>query len=64
MKKLALFSLLLSLSIPGVYADHHEGAKEKCSCTKECKENCEKGKSEKCECKACDCKNSDHCDKH
>jgi hypothetical protein len=63
MNRLVLLSLtaLLNFGIQSAYADHHEHDKAKCSCTKECKENCSKGKSEKCECKSCDCKSTKEC---
>lgn len=62
MKKIALLSMLLGslVAVPS-YADNHG---TDCSCTKECKENCSKGKTENCKCKECDCKKADHCTKH
>jgi hypothetical protein len=60
MFKLTVFSLLLALSAPVTYGSH-EDSKEKCSCSKECKEKCEKGKSENCQCKECGCKKTSQC---
>jgi len=59
MSKVALLSLLLSFSAPLAFAHNHEPAK--CECSKQCKESCQKGKSEKCECKSCECKNTKQC---
>ncbi len=61
MSKLATFSLLMALAAPVAFATEHQNEKEKCSCSKECKEKCQKGKSEDCQCKECDCKKSHQC---
>jgi hypothetical protein len=53
-----LLILSLSLSTMSVFAHNHE-IKQECTCTKECKESCQKGNKEKCECKSCDCKKDD-----
>jgi hypothetical protein len=62
MKTLSLLTLLFSFAMPNAFADHHE-EKEKCICTKECKEKCKKGDKKDCQCKECESKESDHCKK-
>ena len=57
MMKIILLSL--SLSAMPLFAHNHDLNKESCTCTKECKESCQKGNKEKCECKVCDCKKED-----
>ncbi len=62
MKTLSILTLLISFAVPQAFADHH-AEKEKCSCTKECKEKCEKGEKHDCQCSGCDCKDSKSCAK-
>lgn len=59
--KTGLLTTLLALGSGSVFADHHEGHKEKCNCSKECAENCKKGQSNDCKCEHCDCKKSGDC---
>jgi len=61
MKTLALVSLLISFSLPVAFASEHGHSHEKCECSKECKENCNKGKTQDCECKDCGCKEEKTC---
>lgn len=60
--KTGLFTTLMAFSLSSpVFADHHEGHKKECNCTKECAENCKKGDSKDCKCEHCDCKTSGDC---
>ena len=62
MLKVASFSILLALG--SAYAlDGHDQQKDQCSCSKECKEKCDKGKAPDCKCNECECTKSDHCKK-
>jgi hypothetical protein len=60
MKKLALLSLMFSLGLPASFAHSHQQT-EACVCSKECKENCSKGKTEACDCQACGCQEKKSC---
>ena len=62
MLKVASFSILLALSSGFALADQDQQI-DKCSCSKECKAKCEKGKALDCLCKECECAKSDHCKK-
>lgn len=63
MKKMALLTMILSFSLPGAFASNHghAHASEKCECSKECKENCSKGKTQDCQCQDCGCKEKKTC---
>ena len=63
MRLLTIIALLLGLSGASMaIASNHEGhAKPKCACTKECKENCEKGKKHDCKCTECECAHGHQC---
>ena len=52
MSKIAMLSLLFTLMSPGAFGYNHEAKQcsDKCTCTQECKENCQKGKGQDCKC--------------
>jgi hypothetical protein len=52
---LALSLAMLSMSPIATFAA------EKCACTQECMDQCQKGKGADCKCKSCDCKKSGKC---
>jgi hypothetical protein len=64
MKKLMMGLLALNLMSSMSFAEDKttkEGTKEKCACSQECKDNCNKGKTENCDCTDCECKTSGKC---
>ncbi len=59
MKTLLMSLLALNLMSGMAFAEDKADkttVKEGCTCTKECKKECHKGKTEDCKCKECDCK--------
>lgn len=47
----------LALAPAAAFASSH------CTCSEQCMTECQKGKGENCQCKACDCKKSGKCSK-